>query len=62
MRLELIIDNLVKEGIFTPVKVKRIKSYSAIRNQALHAQWEEFDLSDVGQLNKGIRDIIETFL
>ena len=60
--LELIIDNLVKKGIFTPIKAKRIKSYSAIRNQALHAQWEEFDLSDVGQLNKGTRDIIETFL
>ena len=60
--LELIIDNLVKQNIFTPIKAKRIKSYSAIRNQALHAQWEEFDLSDVGQLNKGTRDIIETFL
>lgn len=60
--LELIIDNLVKKSIFTPIKAKRIKSYSAIRNKALHAQWEEFDLSDIGQLNKGTRDIIETFL
>ena len=60
--LELIIDNLVKKNVFTPIKAKRIKSYSAIRNQALHAQWDEFDLNDIGQLNKGIKDIIETFL
>ena len=60
--LELIIDNLVKKNVFTPIKAKRIKSYSAIRNQALHAQWDEFDLSDIGQLNKGTKNIIETFL
>lgn len=61
-KLELIIDTLVKQNIFTPVKAKRIKGYSAVRNKALHAQWDDFDLSDIGQLIKGTREIIELYL
>ena len=60
--LELIIDTLVKQNVFTPVKAKRIKGYSAVRNKALHAQWDDFDLSDIGQLIKGTREIIELYL
>jgi len=60
--LETIIDELTKMNIFTPVKAKRIKGYSAIRNKALHAQWDDFDIRDVGELIKGIRELIETYL
>ena len=60
--IESLIDNLVKENIFTSVKAKRIKSFAAVRNKALHAKWDEFDIKDVGELIKGTRDLIENAL
>ncbi len=62
VNLELIIDDLVKKSIFTPVKSKKMKSHSAVRNKALHAQWDEFDIRDVGELIKGTREAIEVYL
>lgn len=60
--LESVIDDLTKKNVFTLVKAKRIKGYSAIRNKALHAQWEEFDIRDVGELIKGTRELIDTYM
>lgn len=62
VNLELIINNLVKKSIFSHIKAKRIKSYSAVRNKALHAQWSDIDLTDVGELIKGTREAIEAYL
>jgi uncharacterized protein YutE (UPF0331/DUF86 family) len=58
--LETVIDELVKKGAITPVKAKRWKSYAGIRNSALHAQWDNFDIRDVGNLISGTREIIES--
>ena len=60
--LEPLIDELVKEGIFTLVKAKRIKGFAGVRNHALHAEWEDFDIKDVGQLISGVRELIDNFL
>ncbi|MDO9041909.1 MAG: hypothetical protein Q7U64_06155 [Desulfocapsaceae bacterium] len=60
--LEPLIDELVKEGIITQVKGKRIKGFAGVRNHALHAEWDEFDIKDVGQLISGVRELIENFL
>lgn len=60
--LEPLIDNLVKASVFTPVKAKRIKGYAGVRNHALHAEWSEFDIKDVGELIKGTRELIDEFL
>lgn len=60
--MEALIDGLSKSGVFTPVKAKRIKGYAAIRNKALHAQWDEFDIKDVGELIKGARELIESYM
>jgi uncharacterized protein YutE (UPF0331/DUF86 family) len=57
--LEAIIDDLVKMNVITAVKAKRIKGYSAVRNKALHAQWDDFDIRDVGEMIKGTREILE---
>ena len=46
--LDPLIDELVKNEVITPVKAKRIKGFAAVRNHALHAEWEEFDIKDVG--------------
>ena len=60
--LETIIDNIMKKNILTPVKAKRLKGYSAIRNKSLHAQWDDFDIRDVGELIKGTRELIDTYM
>jgi hypothetical protein len=60
--IEALIDELSKIGAITPVKAKRIKAFSAIRNQALHAEFDEFDIKDVGEMIKGIRELIEDYL
>ena len=60
--LETLIDDLSKSSVLTPVKAKRLKGYSAIRNKALHAQWDEFDIKDVGELIKGTRELIESYM
>jgi hypothetical protein len=57
--LDALIDDLVKMGVLTAVKAKKIKGYSAIRNKALHAQWDDFDIRDVGDMIKGTREILE---
>lgn len=58
--LDSIIDDLVKQGITTSVKARRWKSYAAVRNKALHAQWDEFDLRDVGEMLTGTREVVES--
>lgn len=60
--LETLIDEIVKAGTFTPVKAKRVKAFSGGRNHALHAEWDEFDIKDVGNVITGIRELIDTFL
>ena len=60
--LEPLIDNLSKAGILTSVKAKRAKGFSGVRNHALHAEWDLFDIKDVGELISGTRELIENFL
>lgn len=58
--LDSIIDDLAKQGVTTLVKSRRWKSYAAVRNKALHAQWDEFDLLDVKEMLTGTREIVES--
>jgi hypothetical protein len=60
--LEECVDLLVKAGALTLVKAKRVKSYAGVRNHALHAEWDEFDIRDVGQMIEGVRELVETHL
>jgi uncharacterized protein YutE (UPF0331/DUF86 family) len=60
--LDPIIDDLVTAGVFTPVKAKRVKAYAGTRNSALHADWDAFDIKDVGEMINGVRELIEEFL
>ena len=57
--IELIIDNLTKANAWTSIKAKRIKSHAAVRNKALHAEWDEIELRDVGELIRGVRELLE---
>lgn len=60
--LEPLIDNLVKADVFTSVKAKRVKSYAGVRNHAMHAEWEKIDIKDVGEMIRGTRELIESYL
>lgn len=60
--LDPLIDALVKTGIFTPVKAKRVKAFAGVRNHALHAEWEKFDIKDVGEAIAGAKELIDSFL
>lgn len=58
--LDTVIDELVKKNAVTAVKAKRWKGYAGVRNRALHAQWDDFDIRDVGEMIRGTREIIES--
>ncbi len=61
-KLDDLISELVQKGVLTQVKAKRVRSFAGVRNHALHAEWDKFDISDVGAMIKGIRELIEEFL
>lgn len=60
--LEPLIDELTKAGVFTPVKAKRMKSYSGVRNSALHAEWDKLDIKDIGHVIEGVRELLDGYL
>ena len=62
LSLEPLIDELAKREIVTQVKAKRLRSYSAVRNHALHAEWEKLDLKDVGSQIAGLRELLDEHL
>lgn len=60
--LDPLVDELVKQNVFTPVKAKRVKGFAGVRNHAVHAEWDQIDIRDVGELINGTRELIDTFL
>ena len=60
--LDPLIDKLVKANVFDGVKAKRAKAYAAVRDKALHAEWDKLDIRDVGPMIDGIRELIEDYL
>ena len=60
--LDDLITKLAQAEILTQVKAKRVRSFAGVRNHALHAEWDKFDISDVGSLIKGTRELIEDLL
>ncbi|UCV27295.1 hypothetical protein [Ferribacterium limneticum] len=62
LSLEPLIDELAKQSVFTAVKAKRLKSFSAVRNHALHAEWDKLDIKDVGAQISGLRELLDEHL
>lgn len=60
--IEDITNELTKKSVFSGVESKRMKSYATLRNYALHAHWDKFDIKEVGLMIKGTRDLIESHL
>ena len=60
--LDPLIKELIKAEVFNAIEGKRITGYVPLRNSALHANWEEFDIKNVGEFIKATKSIIENFL
>jgi uncharacterized protein YutE (UPF0331/DUF86 family) len=61
-KLEETLNALKSAGVFSANETKKLKYFSGIRNSALHADWDDFDLGDVGNIIAGVRDIIDAHL
>jgi uncharacterized protein YutE (UPF0331/DUF86 family) len=60
--LDPLINTLKTQGIVGKVKAERLRSYAALRNQALHASWDTFDDRDLRQMIEGLQELIDTHL
>jgi hypothetical protein len=62
IKLDQLISALSSNGTFSGVKAKRARSAAHVRTKASHAQWDEFDQSDVEATIALTREIIAAFL
>lgn len=60
--LDQLISALAKCGQLTAVKAKRARAAAAVRTQATHAQWAEFELADVQATIDFTRELITSKL
>jgi hypothetical protein len=56
--LDSTINALKSNGVFTSIEAKRLRYFAGIRNSALHASWDEFDMSAVGDLIDGVERLL----
>jgi uncharacterized protein YutE (UPF0331/DUF86 family) len=56
------INALKSAGVLSSPEAKKLKYYAGLRNAALHASWEEFQLDDITDLIKGIRKLTRDHL
>lgn len=61
-KLETLINALKSQGTINKTDAKRLKYYAGIRNSALHASWDEFDLAAIGDLISGTQQLIDQHL
>lgn len=58
--LDALITGLERAGVCSAVATRRWRAVAALRNKALHAQWNDFTLQDVGAAIALVKEIIET--
>lgn len=58
VKLDMIISALVTKGVITKLESKKFRVYADIRNSALHASWDEFELPDVDDLIRGTEELV----
>lgn len=62
MTSQEIISGLRDGDFITPVHTRRLEGAAALRNKALHAEWTEFDLRDVGSVIRTVDELIQQYL
>ena len=58
VQTDKIITELTNKGVLSAVKAKRARSAAGVRNKAMHAKWDEFDLDDVNSLIRFTDELI----
>jgi hypothetical protein len=59
-KLDDLISDLARIGILSGTKAKRARAAAHVRTKATHAQWDEFDLSDVSATIDFVKEIIDS--
>ena len=59
VKLDSLINELVKIGVFNALKAKRARVAAHVRTKATHAQWDEFQLEDVNATIQFCRELID---
>lgn len=62
VKLDLLISELSSKGKLTAVKAKRARVAAHVRTKASHAQWHEFEISDVEATIALTRELIASSL
>jgi uncharacterized protein YutE (UPF0331/DUF86 family) len=57
-KLDSIINALKAKGVVSSIDAKRMRYLAGIRNSALHASWDEFDLDVVRDLVEGVERLL----
>lgn len=59
VKLDVLINELVKCGVLNALKAKRARVSAHVRTKATHAQWDEFGLEDVNATIQFCRELID---
>ena len=62
IKLNNTISALAKQGTLTSIKAKQCVAAAGVRNAALHAKWDEFEMSDVKATIELTRELLEIHL
>jgi hypothetical protein len=62
VKLDALINELVKVGVLNALKAKRARVAAHVRTKATHAQWDEFELEDVKATIQFCRELIDQHL
>ena len=62
VKSDVLITLLTQKDVITGVMAKRCRAAAGVRNQALHAQWEEFTLDDVNSVIVLTRELLNAYL
>lgn len=61
-KLDAVISELAKQGIITGLDAKACRLAAGVRNEALHANWDEFELAHVSRTIETTRDLLKNHL
>lgn len=61
-KMNTMIDDLRKAGLYNELKAKHLRAWADIRNAAAHGQFNEFDRGDVEQMLAGAQQFLADYL
>lgn len=61
-KMDTLISELSRMGLLTAIKAKRARAAANVRTKATHAQWDEFDISDVRSTIEFTEELISSVL